>query len=88
MRTSVLGPVDTPALRERGVRPEDVPGMLSPAAAAEGALRAFAHVGPRHTVGALTTLATVAVERLLPRALAVTLVSENASAVYTKPKAQ
>ena len=43
---------------------------------------------PRTLVQAASTLATVAVERLLPRALAVTLVSENASAVYTKPKAQ
>ena len=88
VRTSVHGLVDTPSLRERGVRPEDVPGMLSPEDAADGALRAFAHVGPRHTVGLLTTLATVAVERLLPRTLAVTLVSENASAVYAKPKVQ
>lgn len=89
VRTCVVGPVDTPGARERGGgRADDVPGVLAPDAAAEGALRAFAHVGPRHTVGALTTLATVAVERLLPRALAVTLVSENASAVYARPKVQ
>lgn len=88
VRTSVLGVVDTPSLRERGVRPGDVPGILSPECAAEGCLRAFARVGPRHTVGLFTTLATFVVERLLPRALGVTLVSENASLVYGKPKAQ
>ena len=88
MRACVLGPVDTPKLREQGVRPDAAPGIMSADEAAEKCLRTLAGVGPRHVIGWLPAVATLLVERLLPRSLGVAVISENTSALFAASKRQ
>ena len=88
VRTCVLGPVDTPTLREHGVKPESVPGIVCSEYAAEKCLRVFSSVGPRHIIGIVPKITANLVERVLPRSLGVMLLSERASSLYSNSKVQ